>query len=126
MVSHSKEVVDFSQESTLSFLILTTTGHHPEVTMPSWPPEHHLPIHLSSRQEDRSTGLRDRAPRVSEVAEALVTLRHALLGRPAATRTAARPAQPAAPLRAQGQLQRRNKRQGFLLGNFRRRPFNRK
>ena len=48
-------------------------------------------IHLSGRQEDRSTGLRDRALRVSEVTEALVTLRHALLGRPAATRTAAHP-----------------------------------
>lgn len=80
MVSHSKEVVDFSQESTPSFLILTTTGHHPGVTMPSWPPEHPLPIPLSSCQEDRSTGLRDRTFRVSVVTEALLTLCHALLG----------------------------------------------
>lgn len=104
MVSHSKEVVDFSQESTLSFLILTTTGHHPEGTMPSWPPQHPPPIHLSSCQEDRSTGLRDRTFRVSVVTEALVTLHHALLGRPATTRTAPHPAQPAAPLQRSGSV----------------------
>ena len=85
VVSHSKEVVGFSQESTLSFFILTTTGRHPGVTMPSWPPEQPLPTPLSSCQEDRSTSLGDKTFRVSVVTGVLLTLCHALLGGPATT-----------------------------------------
>ena len=102
VVSHSKEVVGFSQESTPSFLILTTTGRHPGVTMPSWPPEHPLPIPLSSCQEDRSTGRGDKTFHVSVVTGALLTLCHALLGGLATTWTAAHPAQPAALLQHSG------------------------